>query len=232
MSLRGLLVTISMKIRARDSLTRYPLLATGYVSHMTLPNQITLGRILLIPIFVLLAVYYGHSVEAGEPEEKLRIAAIIVFLVAALSDGVDGWLARHFRLQSRLGAILDPIADKGLMLTAIITLSVSNWDRSLPLWFPVLVITRDIIILTGCALLRFLNGSLEIRPSSLGKISTFFQMFAIAVVLLQWRYYSIIVGIAGIVTLLSGIGYIIDGVRLLKLGGHDRPTSGDVMGNG
>ncbi|MCF7729740.1 MAG: CDP-alcohol phosphatidyltransferase family protein [Chthoniobacterales bacterium] len=196
---------------------------------MTLPNQITLGRILLIPIFVLLAVYYGHSIAAGEPEEKLRVAAIVVFLVAALSDGVDGWLARHFHLQSPLGAILDPIADKGLMLTAIITLSVSNWDRSLPLWFPVLVITRDVIILTGCALLRFLNGSLEVHPSFLGKISTFFQMFAIAVVLLQWRYYSLIVNAAGIVTLLSGIGYMIDGVRLLKAGGHDRPTSRQVM---
>ncbi|MFZ4116123.1 MAG: CDP-alcohol phosphatidyltransferase family protein [Chthoniobacterales bacterium] len=192
---------------------------------MTLPNQITIGRILLIPVFVLLAVYYGQSVAAGEPDEKLRVAAIVVFLIAALSDGIDGWLARHFKLQSKLGSILDPIADKGLMLTAIITLSVSNWDRSLPLWFPVLVIARDIIIVAGCLLLRFLNGYLDVHPSILGKISTFSQMFAIAVVLLQWRHYGSVVEIAGIVTFLSGVGYILDGVRLLKVSGHDRPSS-------
>ena len=190
---------------------------------MTVPNQITLGRILLIPIFVLLAVYYGQSVAVGMPEETLRIAAIIVFLVAALSDGIDGWLARHYSLKSQLGAILDPIADKGLMLTAIITLSVSNWDRSLPVWFPVLVITRDVIIVTGCVLLRFLSGYLEVHPSLLGKAATFSQMFAIAVVLLQWRYYGVIVVISGVVTFVSGIGYIFDGIGLLKAADHDRP---------
>jgi CDP-diacylglycerol--glycerol-3-phosphate 3-phosphatidyltransferase len=190
---------------------------------MTLPNQITIGRILLIPVFVLLAVYYGQSVAAGAPDETLRVAAIIVFLTAALSDGVDGWLARHYQLKSPLGAILDPIADKGLMLTAIITLSLSNWDRSLPLWFPVLVITRDVIILTGCGVLRFLNGYLEVRPNVLGKISTFFQMLTIAVVLLQWHYYSSIVWMTGVITFASGFNYIADGIRLLRAEGHDRP---------
>ncbi|HLB34243.1 MAG: CDP-diacylglycerol--glycerol-3-phosphate 3-phosphatidyltransferase [Verrucomicrobia bacterium RIFCSPHIGHO2_12_FULL_41_10] len=190
---------------------------------MTLPNQITIGRILLIPVFVLLAIYYGQSVAAGVPNELLRGATIIVFLTAALSDGVDGWLARHYHLKSPLGAILDPLADKGLMLTAIITLSLSNWDRSLPLWFPVLVIARDIIIVTGCIVLRFLNDHLDVRPSLLGKASTFLQMLAIAVVLLQWSYYTSVIWIAGIVTFMSGIGYIAEGVRLLCAGGHDRP---------
>lgn len=188
---------------------------------MTLPNQITLGRILLIPLFVLLAVYYGHSVGVGVPDDRLRVATIIVFLVAALSDGIDGWLARHYRLQSQLGAILDPIADKGLMLSAIITLSVSNWDRSLPVWFPVLVIARDAIIVTGCLLLRFLTGHLDIRPTLLGKAATFAQMLSIAVVLLQWRYYGMIVDVAGMVTFLSGGAYILNGIRLLKAADHD-----------
>lgn len=188
---------------------------------MTLPNQITILRILLIPVFVLLAVYYGHSVEAGNPEEYLRLGAITVFVIAGLSDGVDGWLARSYGLKSRLGAMLDPIADKGLMLTAIITLSVSNWDRSLPLWFPVIVITRDVIIVVGWLVLHFLNNYVEVRPSILGKITTFFQMLTIAVVLLQWRHYHIIVNMAGIMTFVSGIGYILDGIRILRVHGSD-----------
>lgn len=190
---------------------------------MTLPNQITILRIFLIPVFVLLAVYYGHSVEAGNADEHLRLGAIVVFVIAAMSDGIDGWLARSRNLKSKLGAMLDPIADKGLMLTAIITLSVSSWDRSLPLWFPVIVITRDIIIVVGWMVLHFLNDYIEVRPSILGKITTFFQMLTIATVLLQWRHYSIVVIIAGIMTFLSGIGYILDGIRLLKMNGHDRP---------
>ena len=185
---------------------------------MTLPNHITIGRILLIPVFVLLAVYYGQSVEAGAPDERLRLATIAVFLIAALSDGLDGWLARRYRLQSPLGAILDPIADKGLMLTAIITLSVSNWSRSLPLWFPVLVIARDIIIVVGCILIRFINGHLDVRPSLMGKVTTFFQLLTVTVVLLQWPHYAIVVGVTGVITLMSGCGYIADGVRLLRAG--------------
>ena len=191
---------------------------------MTLPNQITIGRILLIPVFVLLAIYYGESVAAGAPNEIFRVAAIIVFFVAAISDGVDGWLARHYQLKSPLGAVLDPIADKGLMLAAIITLSLSNWDRSLPLWFPVLVIARDAIIVTGCIVLWFLNDHLEVRPSLLGKVCTFLQMLAIAVVLLQWRYYMPVIWLTGIMTFASGIGYIADGIRLLGVDGHDRPN--------
>ncbi|MBX9742944.1 MAG: CDP-alcohol phosphatidyltransferase family protein [Chthoniobacterales bacterium] len=191
---------------------------------MTLPNQITIGRIFLIPVFVLLAVYYGESVAAQEPNEILRWSAIAVFLIAAISDGADGWLARHYHLRSPLGAILDPIADKGLMITALITLSVSKWHFSLPLWFPILVVARDLIILLGCILIRFLNGSLEPRPSLIGKVTTFFQMLTIAIILLQWPYYKSIVWLTGVVTLISGIGYVLEGINLLRLEGHDRPV--------
>jgi CDP-diacylglycerol--glycerol-3-phosphate 3-phosphatidyltransferase len=191
---------------------------------MTLPNQITIARILMIPVFVVLAIYYGKSAAAGHPNEHLRIATIIVFLAAALSDGLDGWIARRFRLKSRLGAILDPIADKGLMLTAIITLSVTSWPYELPVWYPVLVIARDVMIVTGCAVLRILNDHLEVRPSLLGKASTFLQMLTVAVVMLQWQYCEAVVWISGIVTLLSGFAYLAEGIRLLQAGGHTRPT--------
>jgi CDP-diacylglycerol--glycerol-3-phosphate 3-phosphatidyltransferase len=189
---------------------------------MTLPNKITL-RILLIPVFVLMAVYYGSSVTGGHPDERFRYAAIAFFLAAALSDGLDGWLARRFRLKSALGAVLDPIADKGLMLTAIVTLSVAGWPHRLPLWYPVLVISRDAIILIGCGILYFLNGGLEVRPSLLGKTSTFLQMAAVAVVMFQWGWYAPVVWVSGAATLLSGIGYVAEGIRLLQAGGHTAP---------
>ena len=187
---------------------------------MTLPNQITIARILLIPIFVVLAIYYGKSASLGHPDEHLRMATIAVFLVAALSDGIDGWLARRFHLKSRLGAILDPIADKGLMLTAIITLSVTQWPYELPVWYPVLVIARDVMIVTGCVVIRWLNDQIDVRPSILGKISTFLQMLTVSVVMLQWRHSDPVVWISGAVTLVSGLAYLAQGIRLLQDGGH------------
>ena len=133
---------------------------------MTLANQITIARILLIPVFVLFAVYYGRSVDQGRPQEWQRWAAVIVFLVASVTDCLDGWVARRFSQRSPLGAVLDPIADKGLLLAAIITLSLSKWTYAFPLWFPVLVIARDAVIVTGCVLLKRLSNHLEVRPSS------------------------------------------------------------------
>nr|MBA3608493.1 CDP-alcohol phosphatidyltransferase family protein [Chthoniobacterales bacterium] len=112
---------------------------------MTTANKITLVRILMIPGFVLMALYYGASIKRGEPIEWQRYAAIAIFLVAAASDGLDGYIARRYNQKSALGVILDPIADKGLLLSAIITLSISNWSDvdpqygQFPTWFPVLV---------------------------------------------------------------------------------------------
>jgi CDP-diacylglycerol--glycerol-3-phosphate 3-phosphatidyltransferase len=197
---------------------------------MTLPNQITIARILMIPVFVVLAIYYGKTVASGHPDEHLRMATIAVFLAAALSDGIDGWLARRFHLKSRLGAILDPIADKGLMLTAIITLSVTRWPYELPVWYPVLVIARDVMIVTGCGVLRLLNDHFEVRPSLLGKASTFLQMLTVAVVMLQWQYCEPVVWVSGVVTLLSGFSYMTEGVRLLQDGGHTHPVSNQSSG--
>src|SRR5205807_7406817 len=95
---------------------------------MTTANKITIVRILMIPVFVTMAIYYGQSIQRGAPLEWQRLTAIVIFLVAAASDGLDGYVARHYKQRSALGAILDPIADKGLLLSAIITLSISNWS--------------------------------------------------------------------------------------------------------
>jgi cardiolipin synthase (CMP-forming) len=190
---------------------------------MTLANKITMARILLIPLFVLFAVYYGRSVEQGQPEEWQRWAAVIVFLVASVTDSLDGWVARRFGQRSRLGAVLDPIADKGLLLAAIITLSLSKWTYAFPLWFPVLVIARDAVIVMGCMVLKHLNGDLEVRPSFWGKMATAFQMVAIAWVMLQLPFHLYSVYLAGFFTLISGIGYFLDGITRLRH--HDSPNA-------
>jgi CDP-diacylglycerol--glycerol-3-phosphate 3-phosphatidyltransferase len=195
---------------------------------MTTANKITIVRILLIPAFVTMAIYYGQSVARGEPLEWQRFAAIIIFLVAAASDGLDGYVARRYNQRSSLGVILDPIADKGLLLSGIITLSISNWSHSnpehgqFPVWFPVLVITRDTVILVGSAVLHLLNGNVKVRTSWTGKVATVLQMAAIAWVMLQLHFLPLIyvVAAAGLFTFVSGIIYVRDGVRQLQIGGH------------
>src|SRR6185436_5579438 len=103
-------------------------IALQFSRAMTTANKITVVRILMIPAFVTMAIYYGESIQRGEPLEWQRFTAIAIFLIAAVSDGLDGYIARRYKQRSELGAILDPIADKGLLLSAIITLSISNWS--------------------------------------------------------------------------------------------------------
>ncbi len=195
---------------------------------MTTANKITVVRILLIPVFVTLAIYYGQSIGRGEPLEWQRFAAIMVFLLAAASDGLDGYVARRYNQRSTLGVILDPIADKGLLLSGIITLSISNWSLidpqygKFPAWFPVLVITRDVVILVGSVLLHLLNGKVLVKPSWTGKVATVLQMAAIAWVMLQLRMMPLVYVViaAGLFTFVSGIIYVMSGIRQLTAGGH------------
>ena len=201
---------------------------------MTTANKITITRILLIPLFVMMAIYYGRSVQHGAPQEWQRFAAIAIFILAAASDGVDGYIARHWNQRTKLGAILDPIADKGLLLTAVITLSLSNWVYEIPVWFPVLLIARDLVIVLGTGLLHYLLGKVEVRPTWTGKAATALQMIAISCVLLQWPWLlqsvdlgfmsfillDVPVVLAGLFTLVSGVGYLLGGIRQLHAGGH------------
>jgi cardiolipin synthase (CMP-forming) len=195
---------------------------------MTTANKITVIRILMIPVFVTLAIYYGESIQEGKPQDWMRFTAVAVFLLAAVSDGLDGYVARHYNQRSSLGMILDPIADKGLLLSGIITLSISNWSQvdpnygRFPTWFPVLVITRDVVILVGSAVLHILNGTVRVRPSWTGKVATVLQMAAIAWVMLQIHLLPLlyVVIAAGLFTLVSGMIYVRDGVRQLSAEGH------------
>jgi CDP-diacylglycerol--glycerol-3-phosphate 3-phosphatidyltransferase len=201
---------------------------------MTTANKITLVRILMIPAFVTMAIYYGESIKRGAPLEWQRYAAIIIFILAAVSDGLDGYVARRYNQRSKLGVYLDPIADKGLLLSGIITLSISNWSESapgygrFPAWFPVLVISRDAVILVGTMILYLLNGKVHVKPNWTGKVATVLQMIAIGWVMLQLRFIPLpyVVVLAGVFTLISGIVYVTDGVRQLQAEGHAHPQRG------
>jgi CDP-diacylglycerol--glycerol-3-phosphate 3-phosphatidyltransferase len=205
-----------------------------YISRMTTANKITVVRILMIPAFVTMAIYYGESIKRSDPLEWQRFAAIIIFILAAVSDGLDGYVARRYNQRSKLGVYLDPIADKGLLLSGIITLSISNWSQSdpeygsFPVWFPVLVISRDAVILVGTMILYLLNGKVHVKPNWTGKIATVLQMIAIGWVMLQLRFIPLlyVVVAAGVFTLISGIVYVTDGVRQLQAEGHAHPQRG------
>jgi CDP-diacylglycerol--glycerol-3-phosphate 3-phosphatidyltransferase len=182
----------------------------------------------------MMAIYYGRGVAQGEPLEWQRWCAIAIFVLAAASDGLDGYIARRFNQRSQLGVLLDPIADKGLLLAGIIALSFSDWPYELPIWFAVLVIARDVIVVAGVIALQLLNGTVRVKPSWTGKVATVFQMIALSLVMLKMNLFShaVVVGgwqfqlnfldvpvyLAGLFTAISGVIYIIEGFRQLHAG--------------
>ncbi len=186
---------------------------------MTIANYITIFRIVLIPCFVLASLHYVQDYQAGTAEEWQRWLAIIIFATAAISDGVDGFIARRYNQKSELGAYLDPLADKCLLVTVLIFLSRDHGGafRQIPLWFPVLVISRDAILLVGMALIHMIVGKTLPRPRLVGKCATFFQMVTLGWILLKieqpsfvWPLYA-----AGMFTFASAIWYVLDGIKTL-----------------
>lgn len=192
---------------------------------MTWANRITIGRFLLIPVFVGLLIYYNESVSEKAPEEAWRYAALIVFAIAAISDGIDGYLARHCNQRTALGAVLDPIADKLLLLASLVTLSIVhiNGKPPFPLWFPIIIIGRDAILLVGFLVLEFLDHDVEVKPHWSGKLSTFCTFIAIGSALLAWNltYAACIAG--GIGALISTLVYVRAGIKILNDGHHSQP---------
>jgi CDP-diacylglycerol--glycerol-3-phosphate 3-phosphatidyltransferase/cardiolipin synthase len=193
---------------------------------VTLANKITLVRILLIPVFVGLALYYAHSVTEGAPDERLRWAAVTVFAVAALSDALDGWVARRYQQRSKLGVILDPLADKLLMLSAVCVLSFSAWPDGLPLYFVILSISREVLTIAGAFVIKFVAGKVEIAPHWTGKASTFTQIVAISAAMLSLgRLVGDAAALASVFVVGSGAVYLIDAIRQITVAGHGNADS-------
>lgn len=135
-----------------------------------LPNLITLSRLALVPVLIVLLNNRDYP------------AALGVFFLAGFSDGVDGFIAKRFHYESRLGAILDPIADKTLLVGAYVMLTVLG---HLPFWLMVVVAFRDLLIVGGYLVYTTLFGAVQMRPSVLSKLNTFMQIALVVAVLVQ-----------------------------------------------
>ena len=192
---------------------------------MTTANKITILRILLIPFFVVEILYY---VRTGN--ETFRLVGVLAFAIAAILDGVDGYVARHYHQWSELGTILDPLADKLLLVSAIVLLSFNNapYLREFPLWLTGLIIGRDVLLAIGSLVLHLVVGKITVRPRLTGKVATVFQMIAVSWILLRWDLdYGLlriwILG-AGIFTGVSGLLYLVDWMQ--QLGKHPASLPG------
>jgi cardiolipin synthase (CMP-forming) len=174
------------------------------MTRLTVANQLTLLRMLLIPAFVILVVYHRPG------------WALVTFVLAGITDALDGLIARHTHQQTSLGAWLDPMADKLLLVTTFVVLTVPGTDlvNRFPLWLTILIITRDVVIVTTVAIVTAVMGVRTFKPSIYGKIAT--GVYLVTCVVLMWFNYlgraSVLVDL-GIwitlaITLVSGFHYI------------------------
>jgi cardiolipin synthase len=186
---------------------------------LTLPNFLTLVRMAIVPFFVL-AVYAGDFT-----------LALWTFVVAGLTDAFDGWIARRFQMESVVGAFLDPIADKILLVTAYVALTIPmGQDVVIPLWLAILALFRDALILIVALLLYLVEDVRRFPPSPLGKATTFMHVVTVSVVLLANLYLvpewlpEVCFYTSFVLVILSGFNYIyrasrfIDEVRAAREG--------------
>lgn len=172
---------------------------------MSIPNLITLGRILLVPIVV-------WAIASGA-----MWIAFVLFLVAGVSDGVDGFLAKRFNMTTVLGAYLDPLADKALIVSIYLTLGING---EIPRWLVILVVSRDILIVGGIMLSWLLGSPLKIKPLLVSKLNTVAQIVFACVVLGSLGFQLevdmlklVLMGLVAALTLLSIAAYLQEWVR-------------------
>jgi cardiolipin synthase len=193
---------------------------------MSFADKVTILRILLIPIFVSFLFYFDAN------HLYLRYVLLGVFGLAMLTDYFDGLVARIKKEKSEIGQVIDPLADKLLLLTAYICLYALRrslpLSSSIPLWVVLVIVSRDLIILLGVMILYFLKIEIPITPSMWGKFTTFFQMLTVLWVIADipfslkipgWQnisFSSIIWTVAVIFTLISGAGYFARGIKSIN----------------
>ena len=177
---------------------------------MNIANKISTFRILSVPFFIACLVYYN-------PEKQfLRNLALAIFILGVISDGLDGFVARKAKLQSKAGLILDPLGDKLLLMSAFIFLSpISKLALTFPLWVTFIVISRDAIIILGAVVIYMVKQTLDVYPTKWGKLTTTFQMVSVVCVLLQLKVAVLFWWIAVGFTIISGFDYVKRGFKIL-----------------
>lgn len=172
---------------------------------LSIPNLITLGRILLVPVVV-------WAIISGE----MRIA-FLLFLAAGISDAVDGFLAKHFRMASELGAYLDPLADKALIVSIYVSLGIAG---TLPIFLVIIVVSRDIMIISAFLLAWLVGRPMPVRPLMVSKANTVAQILLAVLVLAEQAFgfnaellAQLTMAAVAILTLLSIAFYLAEWVR-------------------
>ncbi len=180
---------------------------------LSFANKVTIGRILAVPAFIWATLYYS-------PERPFfRQIALGIFLLAVITDIIDGYIARTRQQKTKAGAILDPLADKLLLISAFLCLfkiQSTLGDIRFPLWFILPIISRDIILLLGAMIIFLVHGDLNISPSRWGKATTFFQILCVIGLFLQWSFSFILWIITVSLTVISALGYLCDGIKVLN----------------
>ena len=203
---------------------------------LTLATKVTIVRLMGVPVFIVLLIYYLIGLRNGENILIERLAALVVFAAVAITDALDGYLARSRNEVTDLGRMLDPIADKALLLSGLILLtrpSLPALAPHIPIWFTALVISRDVVLILGSVLVHELAGNVTIQPRLSGKLATVFQMATIIWVLIGGaeKQFLWFLGTAAALTALSWIQYVVDGARQLahvQHGGSAKPPPGSA----
>lgn len=177
---------------------------------MSLPNYITLIRILLVPFFFTALVSYGPG------HEHQRWVALTIFITASITDALDGFIARLARRRTALGRFLDPLADKLLLLSGFIgLLFVHTLVYRPPLWITVSVVFRDLVIIVGLVVIFLINGTIRVEPNLLGKCTTASQMITLILILLEWPMAVYFCYLTAFFTILSCLVYCVRELRKL-----------------
>jgi CDP-diacylglycerol--glycerol-3-phosphate 3-phosphatidyltransferase len=180
---------------------------------MTTANKVTVFRILLIPLFV------DQMLEFRDTGLDLhRWLAITAFGAVSVLDGVDGFIARRFNQRSELGAVLDPLADKLLLVSAIVTLSLTHTGFDpIPRWLTFPILTRDVLLVIGSVLIHYTVGTAKVRPRWTGKTATVLQMATVIWTLLRLpqAIQAWLSAGTAILTFASGFQYLWDGMQQL-----------------
>lgn len=184
---------------------------------MNFANKISTFRILSVPFFIASLIYYSKD------RDYLRAVALLIFLVAVISDAVDGYIARKSKQQSKAGLVLDPLGDKLLLMSAFICLSLDReFNLRFPLWVTLIVVSRDMIILLGTVVIYMVKQHIDVYPTRWGKLTTIFQMLAVIAVLIQFNLAYIFWWLAVLFTLVSGIDYVRRGFKTLYATDNNR----------